>query len=187
MQIAEHLEDDLFQPSLHRSGNVPVAIVQRFGRVGSGRPEQPGHPFVPDPGLGGSPAPPGDRLDLLEVPETGHVEREVHRIGHRDHSPHLRHVLRLPVRGESHHLVLVAVLVEPEVLGEAQVEPSEGVGEVDLALDAQTRSLADTPHGRDHVPDPVEGEHRRPVERGRIERAPEMGEVVFHEVELRSD
>src|SRR5260370_18365865 len=91
---------------------------------------------------------------------------------------------RLAVSGETHHFVLVAVLGEPEELGERGVEDAKGVREVHGALDFDAVAATDAPHDTAEVAEAVDGDHGGWVERGAKEGAGEVSAVMFDEVDF---
>src|SRR2546429_9024095 len=82
-----------------------------------------------------------------------------------NHFAHPAAVDRHPVGRQSHHLVLVAVLWEPEKLRERGIEDAEGVGELDRSKDLDFISSSNTPHHAAEVPESVHGNHRGLLER----------------------
>src|SRR5205809_715890 len=79
--------------------------------------------------------------------------------------PELVQNLRLAVWREPHHLVLVAVLQETEVLGHRGVEDANRVREADLAQRLDRRALPHTPHCTHEVAESVDRQAGRRLER----------------------
>ena len=86
---------------------------------------------------------------------------------------------RLPVRREPHDLVLVAVLREPQVLGQRLVEDAERVREVDAPVESHVGTRADAPRRAREVAEPVDRDERPPPERRDEERRRLMREMVL--------
>jgi hypothetical protein len=101
----------------------------------------------------------------MVVGEVAHVELEgavvvdVHHLAHDALGVH-----RLAVGGQPHDLVLGAVDLEAQVVGEGAVEQPQAVGEADLLEQRDVRALADAVGGGGPLTDPVDGEDRRLLE-----------------------
>jgi hypothetical protein len=80
-----------------------------------------------------------------------------HDLGSNDLAYSIREA-RLPVGGEAHHFVLVAVLRKAEELRERGIEDAEGVRKQDGALDLDLVALADAPHDAAEVAETVDGD-----------------------------
>lgn len=91
---------------------------------------------------------------------------------------------RLAVSGESHHLVLVAILGEAEELGEGGVEETEGVREADGAADVDVVAAADAPHDAAEVAEAIDGDDGGLIERRTEEGAGEVGAVMLDEMDF---
>ena len=91
---------------------------------------------------------------------------------------------RLAERGESHEFVLAVVDLETTVGGHRRIEQAQRVGEVELLeqLDAVRGAVPDARGGP--FADTVEGEHRSPFERRRMERRCRVALVVLGEHQL---
>ena len=129
---------------------------------------------------------PRHRGALDVVPEVVEAELVAEAVAPDDPAEDVQ-VLRLAVGGEAHHLVLVAVLGEAEVLRDGRVEDAEGVRERNLPGDLEVVSLPDAPHRAHHVAEAVDREHGRPFERRDVERGADVREVVLDEVRLRAE
>ena len=92
---------------------------------------------------------------------------------------------RLAVGRQPHHLELVAVVEEPEVLRDGRVEHPQRVREVDPVEHLDVVPAPDGLRGRDEVAEPVDGSHGGLVERRAEKGAGEVGRVVLHVVHWR--
>ena len=184
VKLPQHPEDDLLEPSLEGRRHVLVVRLQR--PVAASRPEVAFHRRTPERRQLGRPAVPRHRGALDVVPEVVEAELVAEAVAPDDPAEDVQ-VLRLPVGGEAHHLVLVAVLREAEVLRDGRVEDAEGVGERNLPADLEVVTLPDAPHRAHHVAEPVDREHGRPFERRDVERGADVREVVLDEVRLRAE
>ncbi len=96
---------------------------------------------------------------------------------------HLLHdpleVDRLSVGCQPHDLVLGAVDLEAQVVGEGAVEEPQAVGEADLLEQLDVRAPAHAVGGGGPLPDAVDGQDRRLLVRGRKEGGGRMAHVVL--------
>src|ERR1700758_3072804 len=69
---------------------------------------------------------------------------------------HCRHVRWRSVGREAHHLVLVSVMREPEILGKGLVKDAERVGKIHSTLDGDVSSLTNTPCGAGKVAEAID-------------------------------
>ena len=99
-------------------------------------PEVAFHRRAPERRQLGRAAVPRHRGALDVVPEVVQVELVAEAVAP-DDPAELVQVARLAVGGEAHHLVLVAVLGEAEVLRDGRVVDAEGVRERDLPADLE--------------------------------------------------
>ncbi len=116
--------------------------------------------------------------DVAQVESKRPVGLEVHQVL----ADRLR-VHRLAVGGESHELVLAGVDLEAAVVGERGVEQAERVREPQLGVEADPVAAPDALRRGRPLPDAVEGEDRRLLERRGEERARGVGLVVLGEQE----
>ena len=130
VELPQHPEDDLLEPSLEGRRHVLVVRLQR--PVAASRSEVAFHRRAPERRQLGRPAVPRHRGALDVVPEVVEAELVAEAVAPDDPAEDVQ-VLRLPVGGEAHHLVLVAVLGEAEVLRDGRVEDAERVRERHLA------------------------------------------------------
>ena len=94
------------------------------------------------------------------------------------------HVLRLAVRRESHQLVFAGVHLEAGEVGERGIQQSERVREPQLAEDVELVAAADADRRGGPFADAVDRQHRRLLERRRIERRRRVRLVMFAEQDL---
>ena len=161
----------LFDDRLHRGGEIHLPPGERLLRPARRSAEQRLEPPVRHPE-------PGAVVEEGEIePETA-VPLQVHQV-FEDRGG----VPGLPVRREPHDLVLAGIHPEPEVVGERRVEEAERVREVDLPLDREFRSPADTHRSGGPLPHPVHGQDHRLRERRGVEGARRVRLVVFGEQE----
>lgn len=80
------------------------------------------------------------------VPEVIEVEAKTQSV-RPDNPSHLVQKGRFPVGSQAHHLVLIAVLREPQVLSDSCVEDPQGMREADLTEEPHPIVLADSPLG----------------------------------------
>ncbi len=86
------------------------------------------------------------------------------------------------VGGESHQLVLAGVHPEAGLVGERRVEEAQRVREAQLLQELEMPAPTDADRTRRPFADAVEGQHRRLVEGGWVERRSRMAHVVLREV-----
>ena len=121
-------------------------------------------------------------VQAVVVGEVLHVELEgavLVEVDHLLHDP--VEVDGLPVGGEAHHLVLGAVDLEAEVVGEGAVEEPQAVREADLLEHRDVGALADAVGRRRPLADAVHGEDRRLLEGGGQEARGGVAHVVLGE------
>ncbi len=165
----DHLEHDLLADLLHGGGDVELALVHP-GLGPSGRASEE---LVEGPVGHGEPVVVGE---VLHVELEGAVLVEV---DHLLHDP--LEVRGLPVGSEAHHLVLGAVDLEAEVVGERAVEEAQAVGEADLFEEGDVPALAHPEGGGGPLAHPVHGEDRRLLEGGGEEAGGRVAHVVLGE------
>ena len=177
------MEEDLLVDHLGARRDVgPLAVELRVLGIAR-RPEQLDHPVRPDPPQVRAPLAPRHVDAVRGVDEVGGVELVLPARSRPDELPELLHVGGLPVRGEPHHLPLLAELVEPEELGDGGEEEAGRVGEGDLVDGGEVDAAPHRPHGRQEVAEAVHGEDGRLLEPGRIEGARDVRAVVAHVVD----
>jgi hypothetical protein len=98
----------------------------------------------------------------------------------------LLRVNRLTIGGQTHQLVLVAILREAEELGEGGVKDPKRVREAGGTLDVDIGALAHAPHDAAEIAEAVHRDHRGFIERRREEGARQVGAVVLYEVQARA-
>ena len=91
------------------------------------------------------------------------------------------------VGSQAHHLVLVAIGREPQVLGDREVEEAERVGEVDAIEPVERCPAADGPRGADEVAEAVDGADGRLLEGRDEKRAGEMRRMMLDPVQALAD
>src|SRR6266850_473509 len=74
-------------------------------------------------------------------------------------------ITRPAIRGQTHHLALVAIMREAEKLRRRSVQNACGVGILHLVQDLYRISISDCPHRRDEVAETVNREQRGAIER----------------------
>ena len=90
------------------------------------------------------------------------------------------------VRGEAHHLALVAVLREAQPLRDGRVEDAERVREEHAVEHVEVVAVAEREHRRGEVAEAVHRQDRGLLERRDEERARDVRLVVLDVVELRA-
>src|SRR5215475_6901317 len=93
--------------------------------------------------------------------------------------------LRLAVRSEPHHLVLVAVFPKAQVLRDRRVEETERVREGDRSGNRQFLVTAYAPHRAGEISQSVDRQQRRLVETGDEKRTGQMRLVMFDPRDFR--
>ena len=120
--------------------------------------------------------------EVVEVELEGPVVAQPHDLAHRVE------VARLAVGREAHHLVLVAVVREAQVLRERLVEDAERVREVDALRRRRSRVPRPTPHAAlAKSPKPSTETTDGLVERRDVEGRREVREVVLDAVHLAAE
>ena len=119
----------------------------------------------------------GEIVEIEREAAAFHAHNVAHRLQHR----------RLAVRRQAHDLVFVAVVREPEELGDGRVEDAERVREADLTVDVDALVIAAPPHRADKVAESVDGKHGRVAERSHEECRGEMRAVMLDVVKPRPE
>ena len=133
--------------------------------------------------IDGLPVVPGHVHAVRVVPEVGEIEPEPAARREPDERTHGADVVGSAVRRESHHLVLVAVSREPEVLGDRQIQETERVREVDALQHVEPVAAPDCERRAHEVPEAVDGADRGLRERGDEERARQVGRMMLDRVD----
>ena len=169
VDVTGHAQHDLLAHLLHGSGDVELALVHPRLRLARRAPEE----------LGEEPVRHGEAVVVREVL---HVQLEGAVVVEVDHLLHdAIEVDGLPVRREPHHLVLGAVDLEAEVVGERAVEEAQAVREADLLEEGDVRALAHAEAGGGPLAHAVHGEDGRLLERRDEEAGRGMAHVVLGE------
>ena len=134
---------------------------------------------------------------LAVVPRHAHAFRVVAEVAQVQLEPAAGHemdqlaepgdVARLAVRREPHHLILVAVLGEAEVLREGEIEESQRMGEVDPVHDVELLVPPHRPRGAYKISEPVDRADRGLLERRHVERAGQVRRVMLDPVHALLD
>ncbi len=182
---ADEVEVRLLQHRLEGGGDVLVRRSQLAVRLPR-RPERLLELLRVETADRRRPLVPGHVDALLVVQEV--VEPQLEEVAFRADDPaHLVEEARGAVRGQAHHLALVAVLGEAEPLGDRGVEDPERVREEHSLEDPERRSTALGQHRAGEVTEAVHGEDRRVLERRDEEGARHVRLVVLDVVQLGAD
>lgn len=101
---------------------------------------------------------------LLVVAEVGEVEF-VAAIGlQADNFTHGADELWLSVRSKPHNLVLIAVVLEAQILRQCLVEDAERMGEEDVAVDPDVLTVTYPPSGASEIAETINGNDYRIIE-----------------------
>ena len=92
--------------------------------------------------------------------------------------------LRLPIRRQSHHLVLIAIVRESQVHRDGRVEETQRVRIVDTAQLLPIASFGVSGHRAGKIPHSVDRQHRCLVERGDQEPSGDVGLVMLDPMKL---
>src|SRR5688500_3136853 len=92
-------------------------------------------------------------------------------------------MLWLPVRSEAHHLELIAVVLEAEVLRHGRVHQAEGVWKIDLVEQVQLVAASNRHRRADEIAEPIDRAASCVVERRDEEGARKMSRMVLHIVD----
>ncbi len=180
MQPPQHVEQHLLQPRLQRSGDVLVPLADLFLRLPR-RPQFPRQPLRPERADPRRPFRPRHVDAVPLVAEVLEPQAEsLLRVRANDLAEQVEE-LRLPVRRQPHHLVLVAVSVEPQVLGDGGVEKAQRMRKRHLAVHVDAVPAAGAPHAAGEVAQPVQRKQRRLLERRDEEARREVGAMVLDE------
>ncbi len=178
----DQVEVDLLEALLQRGGDVHVPLLDRIARL-AGRPERLDEPVGEDRRDRRLALVP-DHVDaLLVVGEPVEIEEEEVFVRRDDVAQRPAVRLRVAVRREAHHLPLVSVVREAEVLGQRGVEHPERVREEDAVEHLDRAAAADRGEGRAEVAEAVDREDRRLLEGRDEERARRVREVVLDVVD----
>ena len=182
-ESADEVVHQLFQTLLERCGDIVVALFQRL----SGRPSRAEglhHALAEQLGHDRLTGVPGHLRPHPMVPKVVHVQFEIQPATGADHA--LEHIAvdRFAVRRQPHHLVLVPVLGEAEVLGHRRVIQAQGVREQHPAPDLYVAFGGRTPQHAGEVPQPVERQDGGLVVWGAVEGAGGVGDVMLYEMKL---
>ena len=169
VEVPHHVQHDLLADLLDGGGDVELPLAH----PGLGLAGRAAEELVERPVRHAQPVVVGEVLHvelegavLLEVDHLLHDAVEVH---------------GLPVGGEAHHLVLGAVDLEAEVVGEGAVEQPQAVREADLLEHRDVGAPADAEGGGGPLADAVHGEDRRLLEGGGQEARGGVAHVVLGE------
>ena len=184
VQRVPQVEDHLLQPFLE--GGRDVLVPRFYLRLSGARGPQPRFHVVgkETPQLGRSRLP-GHGRAFRMVDEIAQVHLVPNAAVGLQHLAELVQVLGFAVRGQPHHLVLVAKLPEPQVLGERGVVHANGMGKGNTAQNAHLVALAHPPHATGKVAQPIQGKERGFLEGGHEEGTRQVGAVVLYAVNLR--
>ena len=184
VEAAQDVERGLLVDDLERVGEV--LMVRRELLVGvAGGAEQIGHRVRVDAAERGVALVPlhldavGPVAEVVEVELERAARHQIHQLAD------LLDARGLPVWREPHHLELVAVVEEPEVLRDGRVEHPERVREVRPVDDVEVAAPPLRERRRDEVAEPVNGRDGGLVERRAEKGAGEVGGVVLDVVDRR--
>jgi hypothetical protein len=116
---------------------------------------------------------------LGRMPEVRQVELELSARAEMDERADLPGEARLAVRRQPHHLELVAVIGEAEVLRDRKVEHSQGVWKEDVSVHRDPRSGDTAPRRADEIAEPVDGADGGVVERRHERRARQVRRMML--------
>src|SRR6266702_889496 len=177
----EEVEGRLLEDRLRRGRDRLVSWLEVILRATRG-PEQGfelGGEDAPHHGLA---ALPGHVDAARVVAEVAEVETECPVVLQADEPPEGRREVGGAVGGQAHHLVLVAVLHEAEILRDGEIEHSERMREMHATEDVETIAVARAPGGAHEIAEAVDGAHGRFLPRRDEEGAREVGGVVLDPV-----
>src|SRR5206468_378346 len=128
---------------------------------------------------------PGHARAFGPVAEVREVQLEVAARKEAHERANLIYEIGTSVRREPHHLELVAVFREAEVLRDREVEQPEGMWKMRAVDDVEIGAASDCPRGADEIAEAVDRAHRRIVERRHKERARQVRRVMLDPMDLR--
>ena len=151
-----------FRHCLDRGGKVHLALGQPDVRLARRAAEQRVEARI---GHGQ----PGAIIEIVEVEPERAVGFEIDEM-----VENFLRVFRLAIGREPHDLVLAGIDLEAGVIGEGRIEQAERMREMDLLGDGEIAAAPDAGRTRGPFADAVHGEHRRLIERRRIEGGSRM-------------
>src|ERR1022692_1307549 len=144
LQQRNQVEEGLLIHRLHRAGDVAVALLERI-LWASARAEQIFQRLREEIGKRRRASLPGVGRLVAVMAEVGEVQLEAAVRSELHDLAHLVQLAGLAVRREAHHLVLIAIVREAEILGQRLVEEPKRMREVDAPLYREFVTAADAP------------------------------------------
>ena len=177
--MPEHVERRVLERDLQRGGDRFVLRVERL--VAPARRTEQRFQFRREHRAEGRLAVLPRHLHAFRpVSEVREIQLEAPLVLQLDQRLDLANVARLAVRRKAHHLELVAVIGEAEVLRHSEVKQAERVGEEHVPVDGQAGAGHAAPRRADEIAEAVNRADRGVVERRYERGARQVSRVMLH-------